>query len=230
MGFRFDIAIRTTHKYAVQASGDVARVIDLPDAGVAVLVIDGQGSGRAARAVARSVATRLAEMLESGASAASSAMAANEILYSDRGGQVSVSFDIVRAAANGTIEIAGYSTNTGVIFDIGWKMIDANSVPAGHSYGALPRIARYDVGAVSAIVLATDGIATSYRSETELLSSLQRLGDSIEPCRVAETLFEESLVAADGRPKDDLTVAVMALSPDPADQRIERTSHSRSVR
>jgi len=230
LGYRFDIAIRTTHKYAVQASGDVARVIDLPDGGVAVLVIDGQGSGRAARAVARSVATRLSEMLESGASAATSAMAANETLYSDRGGQVSVSFDIIRAAANGTIEMAGYSTNTGVIFDDGWKTTDTNSVPAGRSYGALPRVSRYDAGTVNAVVLVTDGIASSYRSETEMLSALERLGDSFEPCRVAEVLLEESLLAADGRPRDDLTVAVIALSSDPADQRIERTDHSRSVR
>ena len=53
MGFRYDIAIRSTHKYAVRASGDVARIVDRPDGGVALLVIDGQGSGPSARAAAR---------------------------------------------------------------------------------------------------------------------------------------------------------------------------------
>ena len=228
MGYRYDIAVRSTHKYAVRACGDVARVIDLPDGGVALVVIDGQGSGPSARAVARGVAARLSEALEAGTSADVAAMAANQALAAERLGQVSVSFDVIRANSAGEIDIARFSTNT-LCASRGemWTEIPGSAGPAGRSAGVSPDVIRFASDEIDAIAIATDGIAGL---GTDLTDWLNGDRSAREPDALASVLFDAVMTASDLRPKDDVTVAAMRWRETPADQRVERFNYSREVR
>ncbi|MCC6703323.1 MAG: SpoIIE family protein phosphatase [Thermomicrobiales bacterium] len=228
MGYRYDIAIRSTHKYAVRACGDVTRVVDLPDGGLALVVIDGQGSGPSARAVARGVAAHLSEALEAGTSAEVAAMAANQALAAGRSGQVSVSFDVVRASATGEIDIARFSTNAVFKSCAGtWSVVAGAVGPAGRSASATPDVVRLTVDEADGILVATDGVAGLGADVDAWLSTE---GLSLDPLRVVIDLFEAVRDAANERPKDDVTVAALACRRDPADQRIERLNYSREVR
>ena len=228
MGYRYDIAIRSTHKYAVRACGDVARVVDLPDGGVALLVIDGQGSGPSARAVARDVANRLSDLLEAGASAEVAASAANQALTAGRLGQVSVSFDIVRAGADGSLDLARFSTNTLCAFDgTGWNRIEIEAGPAGRSAMGTPDQFRCSQHETRLILVATDGVAGAGLILDEWLSNSP---GSEEPESLADDLFSAVLDSYSQRPKDDVTLAILRRVVIPADQRFERIDYSREVR
>ncbi len=226
MGFRYDIAIRSTHKYAVRASGDVARAVDLPDGGVALLVIDGQGSGPAARAVARDVAARLTWLLEAGASADVAAIATNQALAAGRSGQVSASFDVVRAQADGAFDIARFSTNRlWVRNDEGWSSIGGDSLAGGRNASAHPDRFHCALDEASMLLIATDGA-----NVTALESSLDHVQSCANPAAIVGMLFQRALSAVDGRPKDDVTVAMLVRSEVPAEQRFEQLDYRRDVR
>ena len=226
MGFRYDIAIRSTHKYAVRASGDVARIIDRPDGGVALLVIDGQGSGPSARAAARDVAARLTGLLEAGADANVAAIAANQALASARAGQVSVSFDIVIANAAGDMDIARFSTNTvHVLRNDAWHGLEANAGPGGRRANAEPDLFRCSVADATALLIASDGASGSV-FDRWIASS----GGVANASGSATALFDEVICDQSGRPKDDVTIALMVRSEIPAEQRFEQFDYRRDVR
>lgn len=226
MGYRFDIAIRSTHKYAVRACGDVARVVDLPDGGVAALVIDGQGSGPAARAVARDVAGRLTSLLEVGATAQVAAMAANQALTAERSGQVSASFDVARFSATGSLEIARYSTNVVQLFDgQHWKSLGGPSSAGGRNGQTEPERYECTHDNVSKILIATDGAKS-----TALDRWLNEPPGSTDTGTLATSAFEAVLAEANGRPKDDVTLVLIARTPAPAEQRFETIDMRRDVR
>jgi serine phosphatase RsbU (regulator of sigma subunit) len=237
MGLQFDIAIRSTHKYAVSASGDAARIVDLPDGGVGLVVADGQGSGPSARAVSRQVAGQIAESLSAGARAMAAAEAASDALFAARSGQVSVSFDIVRVSRQGAIEIARCSTNALLLFDgVEWRQVPQRSEPGGRAERQQPQECLLDADAVCAVVIATDGIdgaGRKYGREWSLLDTAQSLaGQPVADLSVslADRLFFDAMELDSGRPGDDMTIAALVLRPAESDQRIERHQFSRVVR
>lgn len=237
MGLQFDIAIRSTHKYAVAASGDAARIVDLPDGGVALLVVDGQGSGPSARAIARMVAGQIADLLAAGAGAVTAARAASDALFAARGGQVSVSFDVVRVGREGTIEIARCSTNALLLLDPhGWRQVSQASEPGGRFERQTPQCCQLDAGNVRAVIIATDGIdgaGRKYGRERSLLQTVRDLGHDPQAGQsgaLADHLFSDAMQLDTGRPADDMTVATMLIRPAESNQRIERHDYSRVVR
>jgi serine phosphatase RsbU (regulator of sigma subunit) len=234
MGLQFEIAIRSTHKYAVGASGDAARIVDLPDGGVALVVADGQGSGPSARSVARLVAGQAADLLTTGAQALTAAQAASDALFAARAGQVSVSFDIVRAGRQGAIELARCSTNEVLLLDGGdWRQIEQASEPGGRFERQLPQSCQMDAAGVQAVVIATDGIdgaGRKYGRERALFQSVRTLPSYERAAALADALFDEAVQLDHGRPADDMTVAVMLIHAAESDQRIEQQDFSRVVR
>lgn len=233
MGLQFDIAIRSTHKYAMSASGDTTRIVDLPDGGVALLVIDGQGSGPSARAVAREVAAKLTGLLQDGAEAVTAARAASETLRAARSGQVSVSFDIVRAGQDRLVEIARLSTNVLLVREEErWRELGGQSEPAGRGGGSRPFTWLLDANSNPAILIATDGVARADKQddcEGWLLGALAA-SPSEAAAELADAVFREAMERVDGRPADDMTVAVLLTRPAASDQRIERNDYLRVVR
>jgi len=234
MGLQFEIAIRSTHKYAVNATGDTARIVDLPDGGVALVVADGQGSGTSARSVARAVAGQLAGMLSDGAQALTAAQAASDTLFAARAGQVSVSFDIVRVNRQGMVELARCSTNRLLVHgDGGWCAIEQLSEPGGRFDRQPPHGLLFDAPAVQAVVIATDGIDGAGRKYGQARSLLETLRAGPDPWSadvLADRLFDEAVQLDRGRPADDMTVAVLLIRAAESDQRIERHDFSRVVR
>src|SRR6187401_1963919 len=95
MGWKIEIASASTHKYAVSKSGDVVDIVERPGGGYGVVLVDGQGSGPASRAIARLVANQATRLLQDGSRAGVAAMAANDSLWHARSGQVSAGLDVV---------------------------------------------------------------------------------------------------------------------------------------
>lgn len=234
MGLQFEIAIRSTHKYAVGASGDAARIVNLPDGGVALVVADGQGSGASARSVARGVTDQLVDLLSAGAQALTAAQAASDALFAARSGQVSVSFDIVRVSRLGAIELARCSTSgLLVLHDDGWRRVEQLSEPGGRFERQPPHGLVLDAKQVRAVVVVTDGIdgaGRKYGRERSLLETVRSTAIPASANRLADQLFDEAMQLDHGRPADDMTVAVLLMRSAESDQRIERHDFSRVVR
>jgi serine phosphatase RsbU (regulator of sigma subunit) len=234
MGWSIDIGVVSTHKYAIKESGDVVEIVDLPDGGLGLIVADGQGSGPAARLVARSTAAQAWSLLQQGVRPDGVAAAVSDALFSSKGGKVSVSLDVARIDRNGSIEIARLSTNVLLTWgDEGWRIRETSSEPAGRYDLQIPKLQSIVPGTTSAFVIITDGVADAGKSHGDtapILMNIPDLGPDVTATTLAERTFADAMEREDGRPGDDMTVVACLLSRSQRDQRVERRSLHREVR
>ncbi|MBX6341209.1 MAG: serine/threonine-protein phosphatase, partial [Thermomicrobiaceae bacterium] len=83
-----DAAVSKTHKYALRESGDTVEVVERPGGGFSLVIVDGQGSGAAAKLLSLLVAGRAVGLLSEGVRDGAAARAAHDYLYATRGGKV----------------------------------------------------------------------------------------------------------------------------------------------
>jgi hypothetical protein len=234
MGWSIDIAVATTHKYAIKESGDVVEIVDLPDGGVALIVADGQGSGPSARSVARSATLQAWSLLQQGVRPEAVVGAVSDAIFYARGGKVSVSLDIARVDREGTVDIARLSTNSLLLW-LGerWTLRGPTAEPAGRYDRQLPSLQLERSGDVRAFLVMTDGVTGAGGRFDESKGITERaplLADDSSAELLAETVFDEALKRDNGRPGDDMTVAACVLRRSQVDQRIERRTFQRDVR
>ncbi|CAN5390839.1 hypothetical protein BH09CHL1_BH09CHL1_36210 [soil metagenome] len=234
MGWSIDIGVVSTHKYAIKESGDVVEIVDLPDGGLGLIVADGQGSGPAARLVARSTAAQAWSLLQQGVRPDGVAAAVSDALFSSKGGKVSVSLDVARIDRNGAIEIARLSTNVLLSWgDDRWQVLETSSEPAGRYDLQIPKLQSIAPGSRCAFVIVTDGVADAGKTQGDSSSFLEFVPEfdpELTATMIAERTFADALTREKGRPGDDMTVVACLLSRSQRDQRVERRTLHRDVR
>ncbi|HEU0165419.1 MAG TPA: serine/threonine-protein phosphatase, partial [Thermomicrobiales bacterium] len=61
-----DLAIAKTEKYASRESGDTVELIERPSGGFSIVMIDGQGSGRAAKTLSLMLSSKAVALVKEG--------------------------------------------------------------------------------------------------------------------------------------------------------------------
>ncbi|MCK5644208.1 MAG: serine/threonine-protein phosphatase, partial [Gammaproteobacteria bacterium] len=89
------IAVAKVKKYATSASGDTVEVVERPQGGVSVVLADGQSSGRGAKWVSTFIVRRVITLLAEGVRDGAAARAASDGLFTERGGRVSSTLNII---------------------------------------------------------------------------------------------------------------------------------------
>ena len=72
-------------KYAVGVSGDSVEVVERPCGGISIVIIDGQGHGRAAKRMSHMIANQAARLIEDGARDGAVMRVINDHLYAFQG-------------------------------------------------------------------------------------------------------------------------------------------------
>jgi serine phosphatase RsbU (regulator of sigma subunit) len=89
------VAAAKVSKYAVGESGDTVELIERPFGGLSLVLVDGQRSGKSAKAISNIVARKAVSLLADGVRDGAAARAAHDYLRTMRGGQVSATLDIL---------------------------------------------------------------------------------------------------------------------------------------
>ncbi|RIK38857.1 MAG: hypothetical protein DCC55_19815 [Chloroflexi bacterium] len=214
------IAVAKVNKYAVSESGDTVEVVERPHGGVSIVVVDGQRSGKSAKAISNIVVRKAISLLAEGVRDGAVARATHDYLRTQRGGQVSAELSIV------SIDLA---TNTLVISRNArcpillrqaeqWLWLDSPSDAVGIYRNTKPSIAESPLAPYTTVIVGSDGIwsAGSRRGLTlDVAGLLQHLDEeSTTPANVlADAILAEALRLDDQRPQDDATVVVVKLVP-----------------
>src|SRR5574338_1115940 len=89
------IAVAKTRKYATSHSGDTVEVVERPQGGLSVVMADGQSSGRGAKWISSLVVRKVIALLAEGVRDGAAARAASDSLFTERGGRVSATLNIL---------------------------------------------------------------------------------------------------------------------------------------
>ena len=91
------VGIAKIRKYAASESGDTVEVVERPKGGLSVVLADGQSSGRGAKWISTLVVRKVITLLAEGVRDGAAARAASDSLFTERGGKVSSTLNILSA-------------------------------------------------------------------------------------------------------------------------------------
>ena len=213
-----DVATAKTTKYASRESGDTVEIIERPTGGLSVVLVDGQGSGRSAKALGLSVSSRVVALLAEGVRDSVVARAAHDALFAHRHGQVSATLDILSAdvQSRGLVVTRNAVTDLLVGHQGDFAVLPAEAGPIGRYRHTRPSVVQFPFAADLVVIAVSDGIATAGcrrgAGTFDLLAwARASVATGSRAIDIADGLLAAAIARDDGRPGDDMTVVVLLV-------------------
>ncbi|MGQ9457137.1 MAG: PP2C family protein-serine/threonine phosphatase [Anaerolineae bacterium] len=223
------VAVAKIGKYATSESGDTVEMVERPNGGLSVVVADGQRSGRSAKAISNVVVHKALALLAEGVRDGAAARAAHDYLRTHRSGQVSATLNIISVdLTTSSLVVSRNSPCPALLLREGRvHLLDAPSEAVGIHPRTRPVITEVPLEPGLGAVVFTDGIVHAGPSSGgtwDVAASVQQLLDAgADTARtLADALLEEALRLDQGRPRDDMTVAVVWVLPSRAGDKVRR--------
>lgn len=213
-----DIAVAKVRKYAVPESGDTIETIERPNGGLSIVVVDGQRSGKSAKAISNMVARKAVSLLAEGVRDGAAARAAHDYLYTQRAGKVSATLNIASVDLDSrTLVLSRNSHCPIVIAQHGEpRLLDEPSNPVGVHKGTKPVITEIPLAPATIVVIYTDGLMAAGERTGQKLDVLQAMREllphRLTARQIARDLLDRALVLDDHRPADDISLVVLSIS------------------
>ncbi len=231
-------AVAKINKYATSESGDTLEMVERPHGGLSLVLVDGQRSGRSAKAISNVVARKAIQLLSEGVRDGAAARAAHDYLFTYRGGKVSATLNIVSIDTQSRTLVISRNNEAPVLLyqpEQGLRLLDAPAEAVGVRRNTKPVITEVPISVGTVVVAYTDGLrhaGTPSGSHTyDPMAGLQRLLDrgDVAAQAIADTLLDEALALCGGRPGDDISVMVVSVRETPPNE-IRRLSGNLALR
>jgi serine phosphatase RsbU (regulator of sigma subunit) len=224
-----EVATSKTHKYASRDSGDTVEIVERPTGGISVVLVDGQGSGHAAKSLSMMVSSKAVTLLKEGVRDGAAARGTHDFLHAFRHGKVSATLDIVSVdLATSTVVV---TRNSSVAYYIvgdtgGYRATESVSGPIGLYRHTRPAVDQFACERGLHVIVFSDGVATAgVRAGTPfnpVLFSHENFTPETPVNAMADDLLQAALDADNGRPSDDMTVVALSLIASDSRQPIRR--------
>lgn len=210
-------AVAKISKYATRESGDTLEMIERPHGGISFVLVDGQRSGKSAKAISNMVARKAIQLLAEGVRDGAAARAAHDYLYTHRQGKVTATLNILSVDAETKTFVISRNNEAPVIVhtpENGLLLLDEPCRSVGTQRNTKPIITELPIVPGMTIVVFTDGLrhaggysgTDTYDPVTAVARILAAgVTDSQE---IADTLLNEAVAKDNGRPRDDISVLV----------------------
>ena len=210
-----EVGIAKTNKYASRESGDTAELVERPEGGIAVILCDGQGTGRAAKTLSMLATSKAVALLKEGVRDGAVVRAVSDHLLAYRHGQVSVTLDVVSLdPRRDVVGIVRYSTLPLVVCrGGGCELVEATVEPAGRQSLAEPAALELAVDADLTVVVVSDGIvnAGSRRGAAFDVAGTVAAALGQGAPAIADAVLDAAISSDHGRPNDDMSVVVLSV-------------------
>jgi serine phosphatase RsbU (regulator of sigma subunit) len=214
-----EVAVAKVGKWATSESGDTLEMIERPRGGFSFVLVDGQRSGRAAKAISNLVARKALSELAEGVRDGAAARAAHDYLYTYRGGKVSATLNILSIDLSSKTLVLSRNNRCPIIIispDDGFRLLNEPSDPVGVRRSTKPQITELPLAVGTLVTVYTDGLESAgVRSNGafDVPAAVRELTDRDTPGaqQLADSLLERALALDDGRPHDDISVLVLRI-------------------
>jgi serine phosphatase RsbU (regulator of sigma subunit) len=214
------VAVAKVAKYATSESGDTVEMIERPHGGLSFVMVDGQRSGRSAKAISNLVARKAISLLAEGVRDGAAARAAHDYLYTYRGGKVLATLNILSIDMVSRTIVLSRNSHCPilVVLEEGLRILDEESRPVGVHRGTKPLVVELPLRSPTSIVLFTDGLLDAgarYGGTLDIPAAVEVLCDD-QGCAaqsIADQLLARALELDKGRPGDDITILVLTVRP-----------------
>ncbi len=216
------VAVAKVGKYAVSESGDTVELIERPHGGLSLVLVDGQRSGKSAKAISNTVARKAVSLLADGVRDGAAARAAHDYLRTMRAGQVTATLNIVSVDLGTRSIVISRNSHCPVIILHGregdLQVLDEPSQPIGIHPRTRPVITEIPVAAELHVVVYTDGILSAGERYGQRLDVPTLVREHLTLCpseacarALADSLLSRAVELDRGRPGDDISVVVVSV-------------------
>jgi serine phosphatase RsbU (regulator of sigma subunit) len=219
------VGVAKVRKYAVSESGDTVEVIERPNGGLSIILADGQSSGRGAKWISTLVVRKVITLLSEGVRDGAAARAASDALFTERGGKVSSTLNIL-SVDNQTRTLVITRNNPAAVLlakneDV--QCLDEPCLPIGLYRGTRPLISEIDLEPGLTAVVFSDGLVHAgdrYGQSMDVPVCLKALLEEEQPSAqmIADSLLEMAYNLDRGRPADDISVVVLRVTSHAGDE------------
>jgi serine phosphatase RsbU (regulator of sigma subunit) len=213
-----EVGVAKVGKWATSESGDTLEMIERPHGGLSFVLVDGQRSGRSAKAISNLVARKAISLLAEGVRDGAAARAAHDYLFTHKGGKVSATLNILSVdLVSNTLVLSRNSHCPAIAVTPAGELqlLDAPSQPVGLQRGIKPQIVELPLAAGTVIVIYTDGMETAgVRSSHNLdvpAAVRELAGGGASAQQMADGLLQRAVTLDEGRPHDDISVLVLRV-------------------
>lgn len=213
-----DVAVAKVRKYAVPESGDTIEMVERPNGGVSFVVVDGQRSGKSAKAISNIVARKAVSLLAEGVRDGAAARAAHDYLYTHRSGKVSATLNIVSIDLESRSLVLSRNSHCPIVLVQAGEMqvLDQPSQPVGVHRGTKPVISEIPLSPGTTVVIYTDGLIAAGERKGQTLDVPRAVRElSAHPLtakQLARELLDRALALDEQRPADDISILVLTIS------------------
>ena len=229
------VAVAKVSKYAVRESGDTVELIERPHGGFSLVMVDGQRSGRSAKAISNSVARKAVSLLADGVRDGAAARAAHDYLRTLRSGQVSATLNILSADLVTRTLVLSRNSHCPIIVVRGPEHTVQTLEEPSEAIGIYPRtrpvIHELPIEAGLHVILFTDGVLVAGERYGEKLDVpafachvLQGCAGADTAQAVADRLLARCLELERSKPGDDVSVVVTSVVPRQVTDDVRRVS------
>lgn len=215
-----NIAVAKIDKFGASTSGDTVEVIERPNGGISVVLADGQANGESQKSISTMVAHQVIDHISRGVRDGASIRAASNHIFAEHQGKIRSDLNVLSVdLQTNTLLI---SRNSPVpVFLIDDEKVDClgtESTPIGFRKDIAPTIVELSIRPGMAMIIFSDGIYSAGRKNQQnpdICTTLEALieGQDLYAQEIADFLLSRSIRLDDGRPRDDMSVVVLLVTP-----------------
>jgi hypothetical protein len=193
-------------------------MIERPHGGFSFVLVDGQRSGRSAKAISNLVARKAVSLLGEGVRDGAVARAAHDYLYTYRGGKVLATLNILSVDMVSQTIVLSRNSHCPIFVATsdGLTVFDEPSRPVGVHRYTKPRVEELPLAAPTTVVLYTDGLLAAGQRQGQSLDLPALVRGLCDQCechaeQIADSLLAAALELDKGRASDDISILVLAV-------------------
>jgi len=224
-----DVGVAKTEKHASRESGDTVELVERPSGGFTIVMIDGQGSGRAAKTLSLLLSSKAVALVKEGVRDGVVARATHDYLFAFRHGQVSATLDLLSIDLKTRTTVITRNAESPMLMGFGGEieLLPALSGPIGRYRWTKPSVREFPMQSGFEVLLFTDGIWHSGRRASlppyDLEGFAARHFNRAAPAQELADLLLDAVIDRDGgKPNDDMAVVALSLREGAADRPIRR--------
>lgn len=218
---RIEVAWAKMPKGGLGQSGDSIELVERPLGGLTLILADGQGSGPAARRIARMVAMKAVGLIADGSRDGAVARAVQDMLYTAREGRVTATLALLTADLHTRTLLVSRNAPAPVVARQEGRVfrIEGHAEAIGTYRRTRPAITELPLTDQSLLVTFSDGIMTAgrrYERELDwgaLEAELANLPID-ELARWVDDLIGQAVGLDRGRPQDDMSIMALGVQDD----------------
>ena len=214
-------AISKVDRYSSAAQGDKVEIIERPRGGISIIMAEGKLGGRRSRSIAMKAVHSIMNSIANGSHDGNASRSVLSNIIEEHKGKAQVSLSIISCDLESQSIVITKNNATPVItvFEgtVDYLRFDGavDSEPS-----ATPSVYQFEIEESRDFILVSDGIlqaGSQYEQPLDLRVSVESLFEDDEPSvqEIADTILKQAISQDLGRPRDDMTVTVLRISPAP---------------